>query len=79
MLTAWSLGSTLGLTWGFRRDWPDFVHDVHGLPLSWATHTLSTFAGPADFWNVDLFLLAIDLVIWQVALAVALLVVLKFK
>ncbi len=79
VLAVWSFGSILGLVWGFRREWPDFVHDVHGLPLSWATHTLSTFAGPADFWSVDLTTLAIDLAIWQAVLAVALLLLLKLK
>ncbi|MEM0482639.1 MAG: hypothetical protein QXM16_07140 [Nitrososphaerota archaeon] len=79
VLMAWSVVSILGLTWGFRRDWPDFVHDAHGLPLTWATHTLSTFTGPADFWSVDISILVIDLATWQVVLAIALLVVLKLK
>ncbi|GBC70910.1 hypothetical protein HRbin02_00683 [Candidatus Calditenuaceae archaeon HR02] len=79
VLVIWSFSSILSMTWGFRRDWPDLVHDAYGLPFTWAIHTLSTFTGPADFWSVDLTALMIDLAIWQAGLAVALLALLKLK
>lgn len=52
------------LTFGITYNWPDFVHTNHGIPLVWGTHTLSTIAGPADGWSVNLEFLAIDLSIW---------------
>jgi Na+-transporting NADH:ubiquinone oxidoreductase subunit NqrE len=52
------------LTWGFRYDWPDFVHDRYGLPLTWGVHTLVTIQGPADTWIVDVTALFLDLVLW---------------
>ena len=52
------------LVWGERYNWPDNVHVRHGLPLTWGIHTLVTIAGPADFWNVDLVNLVLDLFFW---------------
>ena len=52
------------LTWGFRYDWPDFVHDRYGLPLTWGVHTLVTIQGPADTWRVDVTALFLDLALW---------------
>ncbi len=55
----------IGMTWGFRYDWPDYVHVDYGLPLKWGTLTLSTIIGPpARPWEVDLVGLQIDLVFW---------------
>jgi len=52
------------LLWGFMYDWPDFVHVDLGVPLTWATNTLSTIAGPANLWEVNISNLLIDLVFW---------------
>lgn len=52
------------LLWGFMYDWPDFVHVDYGVPLTWATNTLSTIAGPANLWEVNISNLLIDLVFW---------------
>jgi hypothetical protein len=52
------------LLWGIHYNWPDNVHVDYGLPLTWATNTLSTFAGPADLWSVNLTSLLVDLVFW---------------
>ena len=60
----WSAITILALTWGVLYNWPDYVHTDYGLPLKWATHTTSTFTGPANLWAVDLGALAVDLVIW---------------
>lgn len=55
----------VGLTWSFHYDWPDYVHDDYGVPLTWATHTYSTIIGPpAAPWRVDILALQIDLVFW---------------
>jgi len=40
------------------------IHIDYGFPLVWATHTLSTIAGPADIWKVDITALIIDLAFW---------------
>jgi len=32
--------------------------------LVWATHTLSTIAGPADIWDVNILALCVDLLLW---------------
>ena len=58
----------LGAGYGVRHDWPDFVHVDYGFPLIWATHTLSTIAGPTDTWRVDITHLLIDIMVWQAAL-----------
>ncbi len=52
------------LLWGFMYDWPDLVHVDYGVPLTWATNTLSTIAGPANLWEVNISNLLIDLVFW---------------
>ncbi len=60
----WSALTIVALLVGFTYNWPDFVHVDYGLPLTWATNTLSTFAGPANAWSVDISALAVDLVFW---------------
>jgi hypothetical protein len=52
-------------------NYPDNVHTVHGLPLTWGVHQLVTIVGPVDTWRVDMVNLAIDLVIWFGAVIVA--------
>ncbi|MFB0499699.1 MAG: hypothetical protein ACETWO_00240 [Candidatus Hadarchaeaceae archaeon] len=53
------------MTWGFRYDWPDFVHVDYGLPFKWGTNTLSTIIGPPEApWSVDVAGLQLDLIFW---------------
>jgi len=52
------------LTQGNRFDWPDNVHIDYGLPLVWATQTLSTIIGPVNLWDVNITALMIDLALW---------------
>jgi hypothetical protein len=60
----WVALTILALTWGSEFNWPDYYHIDHGFPLVWATHTLSTIAGPADIWQVNMTALLIDLLLW---------------
>ena len=46
-MVVWVVLTVAGLLWSFHHDWPDFVHVDYGMPLTWATNTLSTFAGDA--------------------------------
>ena len=76
----WILLTVAALSWGFEYNWPDYQHVDHGLPLTWATHTLSTIAGPADTWSVDLSALAIDLALWLATMTLIVAVLLyKFR
>ena len=52
------------LIFGRPVNWPDNVHTLHGLPLNWGVHQLSTFAGPVDNWSVNLVNLSIDIAFW---------------
>jgi hypothetical protein len=60
----WVVSTILALTWGTMLNSPDFVHVNYGFPLVWATHTLSTIAGPADIWDVNILALWADLLLW---------------
>lgn len=63
-LIAGFIVTIFALLWGFMYDWPDLVHVDYGVPLTWATNTLSTIAGPANLWEVNISNLLIDLVFW---------------
>ena len=67
----WVAVTIVALLWGFVFDWPDYFHINYGLPLVWATHTLSTIAGLVDRWRVNLFALLVDLIFWLGLMAVA--------
>jgi len=75
----WSAGTILVLTWGSRFDWPDFVHVRYGLPIVWATHTLSTITGPADIWHVNVLALLIDLPFWLMLMVVGMALLIRVK
>jgi len=60
----WVVSTILALAWGTTLNWPDFVHVNYGFPLVWATHTLSTIAGPADIWDVNILALCVDFLLW---------------
>ena len=63
-MAIWIVVSAVGLLFGFNYNWPDYVHVDYGVPLNWATNTLSTFAGPANLWSVNISNLLIDLIFW---------------
>jgi hypothetical protein len=63
-MVVWSFLTAVALLWGLRYDWPDFVHVDYGLPLTWATNTLSTIAGAANLWEVNVSNLTVDLTLW---------------
>ena len=72
--TGWALASVATMTWGTLVNWPDYLHSNYGFPLTFATHTLDTIAGPVDKWTVDISALSVDLSFWllgMVALLVA--------
>jgi len=77
-ISVWAFLMTTALLWGFYNEWPDYVHTNHGLPLTWATHTLSTITGPADRWEVNVINLLIDLVVW-LSIAVVAVALLLYK
>ncbi len=56
--------TVLATTWGNRFDWPDNVHVDYGFPFVWATQTLSTIAGAANIWAVDIAALTMNLALW---------------
>ncbi len=60
----WIVVTSLALLSGFNYNLPDFVHVDYGVPLTWATNTLSTIAGPANLWTVTMDNLLVDLVFW---------------
>jgi hypothetical protein len=62
--TGWALASVVAMTWGTLVKWPDYLHTNYGFPLTFATHTLDTIAGPVDKWTVDIGALSIDLSFW---------------
>ncbi len=64
----------MGVGWGVKYDWPDFVHVDYGFPVKWATHTLITFTGPADQWTVDPTMLLLDIALWHTALIVGIII-----
>lgn len=65
LVVFFSVMAFIGMTCGFRYDWPDYIHVDYGLPLKWGTNTLSTIIGPPDVaWNVDMVGLQLDLIFW---------------
>ena len=71
--SVWAFVSIAAMTYGALLNWPDYVHVNFGMPFTFATHTLSTLAGPADAWDVDISALFTDLVFWLVGMFVILL------
>ena len=63
-LFLWTVLTVVAVTWQTRLDWPDNVHIDYGFPLVWSTQTLSTIAGPANLWTVNVSALMIDLILW---------------
>jgi len=63
-MVVWLSVTFVSLLWGVDYSWPDNAHIDYGFPLTWATNTTSTIAGPANLWSVNLFNLFVDLVFW---------------
>ena len=70
--TGWALASVVAMTYGTFLNWPDYVHLDYGFPLTFATHTLNTIAGPVDKWNLDLGALSADLSFWFLGMVIIL-------
>ena len=70
-IAAWAAATILALTLGLTLNWPDFIHVDYGAPLNWATHTLSTIAGPADTWTVNVTSLMWNLIFWLGIMTIA--------
>ena len=68
-LLAWATAALVSMLYGVNYAWPDFVHVNYGFPLTFATHTLNTIAGPVDKWSLDLGSFAIDLMLWVSGMA----------
>ena len=78
-LIIWITLTITALSWGLTFNWPDYVHVNFGVPLVWAIHTLSTIAGPADEWVVDLSALIINLIFWLGSMIIIAFLILHFK
>ena len=63
-LIIWALITVFAVTVSNRYDWPDNVHFDYGFPFVWSTQTLSTIAGPANIWTVDINALTLNLLLW---------------
>ena len=59
-----ALFALAALIYGRPVSFPDNVHTLHGLPLTWGVHQLITIVGPVDTWRVNLVNLVLDLVFW---------------
>lgn len=70
----WAVAAAVSMTYGTSINWPDYLHTNHGFPLTFATHTLNTLAGPVDKWSLDLGALSADLTFWLAGMVVFLLV-----
>jgi hypothetical protein len=77
-MVVWVVLTAAGLLWGLYYEWPDFVHVDYGLPLTWATNTLSTFSGPSNLWDVNISNLLLDLIFW-LAIMIAAVAVMHYK
>ena len=69
----WAAVAVGSMTTGTTYNWPDFVHVNYGVPMTFATHTLNTIAGPADKWSLDTVSLSEDLIVWLTGMVVLLL------
>ena len=58
------------MSFGRTINYPDNVHKIHGLPLTWGTHQLVTIAGSVDTWTVEITNIVIDLLIWNAIILV---------
>lgn len=63
-LLAWVAATLVSMLYGTNYAWPDFFHVNYGFPLTFATHTLNTIAGPVDSWSLDIASLTADLALW---------------
>lgn len=59
-----ALFALAALIYGRSVSFPDNVHTLHGLPLTWGVHQLVTIVGLVDTWRVSMVNLTLDLVFW---------------
>ncbi len=78
-ITVWLAATFFALAWGSMFDWPDYVHINYGFPMVWATHVLSTIAGPADTWLIDTAALFINLLFWLGSMVMGAAIILRFR
>jgi len=78
-ITVWLAAMFFALAWGSEFDWPDYVHIDYGFPMVWATHVLSTIAGPVDIWRTDITALFINLLFWLGSMVIGVAIILRFR
>jgi len=78
-IIVWLAAMFFALTWGSKFDWPDYEHINYGFPMVWATHVLSTIAGPADIWLIDTAALFINLLFWLGSMVIGVAILLCFR
>lgn len=59
-----ALFALAALIYGRPVSFPDNVHTLHGLPLTWGVHQLVTIVGDVDTWRVSMVNITLDLVFW---------------
>ncbi len=59
-----SLFALAALIYGRPVSFPDNVHTLHGLLLTWGVHQLVTIVSLVDKWKVSIVNLTLDLVFW---------------
>lgn len=59
-----ALFALAALIYGRPVSFPDNVHTLHGLPLTWGVHQLVTIVGPLDTWRINLVNFALNLIFW---------------
>ena len=72
---AWAIATVASMMYGTTYNWPDYLHVDYGFPITFATHTLNTIAGPVDRWNLNVGSLAADLAFWSVGMVFVFLIV----
>ena len=75
-MLVWVAVTIFALLSGIQYSWPDNVHVDYGMPFIWATNTLSTIAGPANLWDVNLTSLLFDLMLWLGIMVIAIALIL---
>ena len=68
LLVLLAVFALIAMLWGWTYSVPDLVRVSYGLPLNWGENTLDTIAGPVDRWSISLTSMAVDLVLWFVAI-----------
>ncbi len=78
-IAVWLAAMFFALTWSAKFDWPDYVHINYGFPMVWATNVLSTIAGPADTWLMDVAALFTNLLFWLGTMVMGVAIIIRFR